>query len=55
MKYSYEELEQKFYSFVEMISSPNFDWYFDSEVSLWRKDGWTTRTTAELFDLFKLR
>lgn len=43
------------YSFTEWISGRSFDWWYDDKVQLWRKDGYASRTTAELFEYYVRR
>jgi hypothetical protein len=39
-------------SFVEWIVK-NDEWQYSSKVELWVQDGWRSRTTLELYELYK--
>lgn len=38
-------------SFAEWIAK-NDEWFWISEDGIWKKDGWRSRTTPELYELF---
>lgn len=43
------------YSFVQWIASEDFDWHYSETAELWMKDGWCSRTTAELLEFWSRR
>lgn len=43
------------YSFVQWIASEDFDWHYSETAELWMKDGWRSRTTAELLEFWSRR
>lgn len=42
----------RIYSFAKWIASEDFDWHYVESDDLWKKDGWCSRTTAELLELY---
>ncbi len=38
-------------SFADWIAK-NDEWQYSSKIGLWKRDGWMSRTTAELYDIF---
>lgn len=43
------------YSFAETLASGNHEWRYNEKDGRWHKDGWVSRTTDELMQLFPER
>jgi len=45
----------RLYSFAETLAKGDHEWRYSDEDQLWHKDGWVSRTTDELMQLFPER